>query len=523
MRGISQQVKSGKSCRYKIQVKSDKSCRYKIFHSGCSAAGRLQTSCERIEMPLPGAACLEEVIIVMGSIVGSLLVSWFLMSVGLWKLSEKMHWKKRWMAWVPGLRYYGLADSLEMQGDGIGCAVLEILYYMSRIFPSNSDDVRQMIVVTLISLVVLVALYVYRIRIFMRVILLFDLKRRWIILWLLSEWITLFILGIGKYQPKEDISFLGGWEAGMTPAQISGVSDAMNSMTASRTGLSVALRERTVSSLGKKQYLLKDIAMNIPNGSMVLLLGGSGAGKTTFMNAVIGYEKANADVFLNGVNVYKHYNLMKYRIGFVPQKNLIRTHDTVFRTINDAAKLRTPYQVKAEDRNKRVREVMDMLGLTPVASGLVTKMSGGQLRRISIAKELVSDPSLFVLDEPDSGLDGVIARELFTRLREIADRGKIVIVITHTPDRVIDLFDKVIVLAKDSGRVGRLAFYGSPDEAKTFFGRDSMEDIVKCVNRQEEGGEGLADTYIEKYALKVGKTETEEDKEGNEEEVSPDE
>ena len=61
----------------------------------------------------------------------------------------------------------------------------------------------------------------------------------------------------------------------MTPAQISGVSDAMNSMTASRTGLSVALRERTVSSLGKKQYLLKDIAMNIPNGSMVLLLGGS--------------------------------------------------------------------------------------------------------------------------------------------------------------------------------------------------------------------------------------------------------
>ena len=167
----------------------------------------------------------------------------------------------------------------------------------------------------------------------------------------MSEWITLFILGIGKYQPKEDISFLGGWEAGMTPAQISGVSDAMNSMTASRTGLSVALRERTVSSLGKKQYLLKDIAMNIPNGSMVLLLGGSGAGKTTFMNAVIGYEKANADVFLNGVNVYKHYNLMKYRIGFVPQKNLIRTHDTVFRTINDAAKLRTPYQVKAEDKS----------------------------------------------------------------------------------------------------------------------------------------------------------------------------
>ena len=251
---------------------------------------------------------------------------------------------------------------------------------------------------------------------------------------------------------------------------------------------------------GVYQYLLKDIAMNIPNGSLVLLLGGSGAGKTTFMNAIIGYEKADADIYLNGTNIYKQYSQMKYRIGFVTQMNLVRTHDTVFRTISDAAKLRMPLQIRAEERNKRVGEVMDFLGLTPVASGLVSKMSGGQLRRISIAIELVSDPDLFVLDEPDSGLDGVIARELFEKLKEISETGKIVIVITHTPDRVIDLFDKVIILAKDSGRVGRLAFYGSPDEAKEFFGRKTMEDIVQCVNRSEEGGEGLADEYIEKYA-----------------------
>ena len=114
--------------------------------------------------------------------------------------------------------------------------------------------------------------------------------------------------------------------------------------------------------------------------------------------------------------------------------------------------------------------------------------------------ELVSDPELFVLDEPDSGLDGVIARELFTKLRGIADEGKIVIAITHTPDRVIDLFDKVIVLARDSGRVGRLAFYGTPQEAREFFGKDSMEGIVMSVNRKEEGGEGMADYYIERYA-----------------------
>ncbi len=73
-------------------------------------------------------------------------------------------------------------------------------------------------------------------------------------------------------------------------------------------------------------------------------------------------------------------------------------------------------------------------------------------------------------------------------------------VITHTPDRVSDLFDKVIVLARDSGRVGRLAFYGSPEEARRFFERDTMEEIVMRVNRKEEGGEGLADEFIRRYS-----------------------
>ena len=92
-----------------------------------------------------------------------------------------------------------------------------------------------------------------------------------------------------------------------------------------------------------------------------------------------------------------------------------------------------------------------------------------------------------------------MARELMQQLRRVADTGKIVIVITHTPDRVIQCFDDVIVLAKDSARTGRLAFYGSIDEARTFFGCDQMEEIVKRINRTEEGGEGLADEYIMKY------------------------
>lgn len=223
-------------------------------------------------------------------------------------------------------------------------------------------------------------------------------------------------------------------------------------------GLTVNLEERSVREFFRKKYLLRDIHMYIQPGHMVLLLGGSGAGKTTCLNAINGYEKAKAEVVLNGTNMYKHYKEMQYNIGFVPQMDLMRGSDSVFRTLMDAASLRLPKDFTGAERKARVEDVMKIFGLTPVENHMVAKLSGGQRKRLSIAMEFISNPSLFILDEPDSGLDGVMARELFEQLRLIADQGKIIIVITHTPDRVIDLFDDVIVLAKDAKRTGRLAY-----------------------------------------------------------------
>ena len=213
-----------------------------------------------------------------------------------------------------------------------------------------------------------------------------------------------------------------------------------------------------------------------------------------------GYEKANAEILLDGMNVYDKYDKMKYSIGFVPQMDLIRSNDTVYRTLYDAALLRLPASTTFTDISNRVNEILEQFGLSSVKGSLVEKLSGGQRKRLSIAMEYISDPYLFVLDEPDSGLDGVIARDLMRRLRAIANQGKIVIVITHTPDRVVDLFDDVIVLAKDSKRTGRLAFYGSIDEAREFFGQNSMEGILRLINQKDEGGEGRSDEFVLKYA-----------------------
>ena len=435
------------------------------------------------------------------------LLSWFLLSLGLYLLSKKLKGKKRWRAWIPGLRFAALGDSLDMDGEGVVYGLLEVVVLVASFLNLNAMTERVSDAMVLVILVLKVTMLVFGIRLFLRLTLVFGLRRRWLWLWLLAKWLPVMIIASGKkYQPREDLNLGDDWKAGLAPADLSA---AGHRQELSDSGLSVDLNERTVRDFGRKRYLLKDISLDIPNGSLVLLLGGSGSGKTTFINAVIGYEKADARVMLNGADIYKDYDRVKYRIGLVPQQNLIRGSDTVIRTVTDAAELRLPKDLPNRERNKKVAEVLDLLGLAAGCNGLVSKKSGGQLRRISIAMELVTDPELFVLDEPDSGLDGVIARELFTKLRAIADEGKIVIAITHTPDRVIDLFDKVIVLARDSGRVGRLAFYGSPQEAREFFGKDTMEGVVMSINRREEGGDGMADEFIRRYAERTAPKEAE--------------
>lgn len=154
-----------------------------------------------------------------------------------------------------------------------------------------------------------------------------------------------------------------------------------------------------------------------------------------------------------------------------------------------------------QEREQRIDHVLNSLGLIRERDSIVRKLSGGQRKRLSIAVELVSDPGLFFLDEPDSGLDGIMAKSLMKQLRVIANEGKIVMVITHAPDRVSRLFDKVIVLAKgEKDNIGHLAFFGSVPEALAFFETTSLEGVIKKINRVDEGGDGLSDYYIDKYA-----------------------
>ena len=414
---------------------------------------------------------------------------------GLWGIFRKCG-VKPWKALIPFVREYNLALCADHEMEGRTLAVMSVLTTVSNLISDGIGVNYPKVVVLLfgsLTVAMLVVTLVYSIRVSLGMCEIFGRRKRWLWLWILASSLTEAIWGWSKkFQPsvkvedmREDALRLVNGTAG---------AEAVGE------GLSIEIQERTVTEFFHKKYLLRDIAMNIQPGHMVLLLGGSGAGKTTFLNAVNGYEKAKAKVMLNGTDIYSDYKKMQYQIGFVNQQNLIRGKDTIMHTMDDAALLRLPTNVPEQDRRDRENEVLDIFGLGPSKHNHVEKLSGGQLRRLSISMEFVSNPSLFILDEPDSGLDGVMALGLMAQLRKIADQGKIVIVITHTPDRVIDLFDDVIVLAKDSHRTGRLAFFGSIEDARKFFGRNSMELIVRAINPKDAGGEGLADEYIRKYA-----------------------
>ena len=435
-----------------------------------------------------------------GTSVSDIVISALFMA-GIWRIFEKSG-IKGWWALIPGAREYQLACCAGRESEGpvysLASASSIALQVLSLLLSFNSTDVSTIeIMIVIGSMALVLVSFIYSARVYAGLIDVYGVRKRWLWLWVLpyTSFIPALLWGFGKkFQPAWKVEDI---RTEMARLATHGSASVMSE------GLTVNLTERSATEFFKKKVLLRDIHMAIPQGHMVLLLGGSGAGKTTYLNAINGYEKAKAEVLLNGTDLYKHYKKMQYEVGFVPQSEMMRGKDTVLNTLMDAARLRLPKEVSSEQRKARVNEVMEIFGLLPVKNNLVEKLSGGQKKRLSISMEFISNPSLFILDEPDSGLDGVMARELFEQLRKIADAGKIVIVITHTPDRVIDLFDDVIVLAKDSARTGRLAYYGSIEEARRFFGRDKMEQIVKSVNRKEEGGDGLADEFVMKYAKEV--------------------
>src|SRR5204862_3647856 len=176
-------------------------------------------------------------------------------------------------------------------------------------------------------------------------------------------------------------------------------------------------------------------------------------------------------VVINSLDIYRDLDSLKQSIGYVPQDDIIHRELTVYRTLYYVARLRLSSDVSRREIDQIVNEVMDVTGLSERRDVPISQLSGGQRKRVSIAVELITKPSVIFLDEPTSGLDPATEEKIMKLFRQIAESGRTVILTTHAMENV-KLFDKIVVLMR-----GRLVFYGAPQEALEHVKADSFKDL----------------------------------------------
>lgn len=218
--------------------------------------------------------------------------------------------------------------------------------------------------------------------------------------------------------------------------------------------------------------LLDDVDLTIQPNEFVGLLGPSGAGKSTLMDSLNGMRPASSGrVLINNLDLYQHLDSIKQSIGYVPQDDIIHRELTVYRTLYYVARLRLSRDVSTQEIDQIINEVMDVTGLAERRDVPVSQLSGGQRKRVSIAVELITKPSVIFLDEPTSGLDPATEEKIMKLFRQIAESGRTVILTTHAMENV-RLFDKIVVMMR-----GKLVWYGAPKEALEHVKADSFKDL----------------------------------------------
>ncbi len=236
---------------------------------------------------------------------------------------------------------------------------------------------------------------------------------------------------------------------------------------------SVAITKDVKNRAGKGMIrLLDDVSLSIQPNEFVGMLGPSGAGKSTLMDALNGMRPASSGtVLINNLDLYRYLDSLKQSIGYVPQDDIIHRELTVYKTLYYVGKLRLSRDVSKSELNQIIEEVLDVTGLLERRDVTIDQLSGGQRKRVSIAVELITKPSVIFLDEPTSGLDPATEEKIMRLFRQIAESGRTVILTTHAMENV-KLFDKIVVLMR-----GKLVFYGKPDEALTQFNAKSYKEL----------------------------------------------
>lgn len=227
-----------------------------------------------------------------------------------------------------------------------------------------------------------------------------------------------------------------------------------------------------------KVRLVNAVSFRIEPGAFVAIVGGSGTGKSTLLDCLNGLRPATDGGIYYDTNAY-YDNIRSYKnvIGYVPQKDIMHDDLTVETALRYTAMLRMHSKMPGEEIRARVKEAIADVKLSGRENLKISALSGGQRKRVSIAMELLSDPKVIFLDEPTSGLSPDLDLEMMDLLKELAGKGRTIVVITHAMEN-LDKCDRIAFL----GKGGRLCFYGEHKDVFRYFNRKSYSRIFAALN-----------------------------------------
>jgi ABC-type multidrug transport system ATPase subunit len=262
-----------------------------------------------------------------------------------------------------------------------------------------------------------------------------------------------------------------------------------------------ALSVRNLQRKIGQTSLLDNVSFTVFSGEVIAVVGPSGGGKTTLLTAIAGIAPADSgDVLLDGQDFHALLANDRSVMGIVPQDDVVHPELTVEESLFYSGRLRFPKDVPADAIQTEVDRVLDELSISHIRQSRIGDqlrrgVSGGQRKRVSLGQELLTrSTKILFLDEPTSGLDPQTAQDIVSLVRQLADDGRIVFIVTHdvTPS-VMSMVDHLIVLA----RGGRLAWFGPPEEASAYFGVQSPDEIFARLPdmKPEEWGKKYRDSH----------------------------
>ena len=239
-----------------------------------------------------------------------------------------------------------------------------------------------------------------------------------------------------------------------------------------RGALRYDVEDVTFVAGGKR--ILNPTTLSIAPSEFVCVIGESGSGKSTLIKMLAGVTKpSSGTITVSGEPVEAHLT----DIGYVPQDEIVHPKLTVREAMRYSARLRLPSDAKRDEIEGAVNRVLDELSLTQHADTQIGSLSGGQRKRAGVAAELLSRPSLLLLDEATTGLDPGLETRMMELMRDLAKQERAVITITHATKN-LGMADKVVVM----GRGGEMCFVGSPRDALGFFRTDEYDGIYRALD-----------------------------------------